>query len=423
MTGKAMVSGIRETCWDWYITYLDARIDEVWPTIAVKILNGVRTDTTMATTKARAKVYEILFLIASSIEESSIKDDHERTLNEMASALRCKDFIKDDAHPLAVQFVFNCIGWLTAIFDPSPDPAETHLSMRNIGHNFRRRGLVRRTIIRHSSVAIGDANRPLHQLLGRFGSLLPRLECVRRSQAAGGLEGGSECMIAAYISFHSLQQVLNVKIEWVDVLNQHLEFDQRNAVLKVFRLPSICRLLYRDVDGTLLSQLFQENEKEQDENFHMPHSHIADIQDFLVEVLLSYRVIFGRQRRSRARIRASLQEKQEKWQSELRYDPLLEILCTEPEDSHQVQELYNDLEAKRFDDYISVDEFPFLARRLFDLQRFSMAQNPHSWRRLWADRRNITVWFTIWAVVIIGGSTLVFQVLQLVFQIYQAPQH
>ena len=125
---------------------------------------------------------------------------------------------------------------------------------------------------------------------------------------------------------------------------------------------------------------------------------------------------------SRSRIRRLLEVEKANWQLQCRYDPLLEVLCTEPDDSGPIQELYKALDAKRFDDYISVDEFPFLARRLFDLQRFSMAQNPHSWRRLWEDRRNITAWFTIWAVVLIGGSTLLIQILQMVFQIYQPSQ-
>jgi hypothetical protein len=372
--------------------------------------------------KARADLYDMLVLIARSIEQRSTDDDHECSLVDMASELRSKGFIKDDADHLGVQLVFQCVGWLTALFNPSPDPSNTHLYLRKMDSVSRRRRLVRKTVIRQSRVNIGDGNRPLQQLLDRFGSLLPQPECVRRSEAAGGLECGSECLIASYISFHSLRQVLGVKLEWVDVLNQHLEFDQGRGVLRVFRLPSICRLMYRDVEGTLLNQLFHENE-EDDERPRSPHAQVADIQDFLVEVLLSYRLIFGRKRRSRKEIRRCLEEKKDEWQKEDRYDPLLEILCTDPEDSRTVRGLYDDLEAKKFDDYISVDEFPFLARRLFDLQRFSMAQNPHGWRRLWADRRNITSWFTIWAVVIIGGFTLLFQMLQFIFQVYQPLQN
>jgi hypothetical protein len=379
----------------------------------------------MASTKAKADLYNMLVRIARFIEQRSTDDDDdcECTLIDMVSELRSEGFIKDDIDHLGVQVVFQCVGWLTALFDPSPILSNTHLCLRKVDGGFRRRRLVRKTVIRQFCVTITDGNRPLQQLLGRFGSLLPRPECVRRSDATGGLESGSECLIASYISFHSLQQVLGVKLEWVDVLNQHLEFDQSTGALRVFRLPSMCRLMYRDVEGTLLNELFHENEEEYDEKPRSPHSQAADIQDFLAEVLLSYRLIFGRKRRSRKRVRRSLEENKDTWRKECRYDPLLETLCTEPESSRAVRELYTDLEAKPFDDYISVDEFPFLARRLFDLQRFSMAQNPHGWRRLWADRRNITTWFAIWAVVIIGGATLLFQVLQVVFQVYQPLQN
>ena len=370
-----------------------------------------------------ADLYDMLVRIARSIEERSTDDDRECTLIDMVLDLKSEGFIKDDTDNLGVQVVFHCVGWLTALFDPAPVQSNTHLCLRKIDRGFRRRRLVRKTVIRQFCVTIVDGNRPLPELLDRFGSLLPQPECVRRSDAAGGLESGSECLIASYISFHSLKQVLGIKLEWVDVLNQHLEFDQSKGVLRVFRLPSMCRLMYRDGGGTLLNELFHENEEEYDERPRSPHSQVTDIQDFLAEVLLSYRLIFGRKKRSRKHIRRCLEESKDAWQKECRYDPLLEILCTESESSCAVKELYTDLEAKEFDDYISVDEFPFLARRLFDLQRFSMAQNPHGWRRLWADRRNITSWFTIWAVVIIGGATLVFQVLQVIFQIYQPLQN
>lgn len=173
--------------------------------------------------------------------------------------------------------------------------------------------------------------------------------------------------------------------------------------------------------GTLLSLLYRETRDEAvgDAVLRSPHSFETNIEDFLVEVLLSYRLIFGRHTRSRSRISRVLAGEKVKWQDQGRYDPLLEVLCTSPGHFSDIKKLYKDLEAKEFNDYISVDEFPFLARRLFDLQRFSMAQNPHSWKRLWKDRRNITVWFTTWAVVIIGGGTLLFQILQLLFQIYQ----
>jgi len=47
-----------------------------------------------------------------------------------------------------------------------------------------------------------------------------------------------------YIGFHILHRVASVKIEWVESLSLHLEFDSHAKTLKVFRFPSICRILY-----------------------------------------------------------------------------------------------------------------------------------------------------------------------------------
>jgi hypothetical protein len=358
-------------------------------------------------------VYESLIVVAHSVEK-----DRESSLRHIVARLKSENFIRDNAEDLAVQLVFQYVGWLTALFDPDPDPSATRLIIRQSGSSSRRHSLMRKTVIHHPSVAIADAQLPLQRLLRRFGSLLPEPECVRRSDAAGGLEAGAQDIIGSYVYFHNLK-LLKVQLEWVDVLNQHLEFDRRNRILRVFRFPSTCRLMFREKEGGLLDGLCHEDDDERDERSRSPHPHVAEIEDFLCEVILSYRLIFGCKKRSRALLVRILERVKGDWREQGRYDPLLEILCTKTDDSREVQEVYSDLDAKQFEDYISVDEFPFLARRLSDLQQFSMVQNPHSWKRLWNDQRNITAWFTTWAVVIIGGGTLLFQVLQLIFQIYQ----
>jgi hypothetical protein len=412
------VPGVRKVYQEWCLTYFDARITQVWPSIAARVLRGVGADAAaLETSRTKIYVYEALILIAQSLEE-----DRESTLTDIVAILKAENIINEEAEGLAVQLVFQCLGWLTALFDPTPEPSTTCLSIRNTECGSRRRSVVRRTIIRHPSVVIANARLPIQRLIRKFGSLLPEPEYIRRSDAAGGLEAGFEQITATYVYFHNLK-LLNVRVEWVDVLNQHLEFDRRNRILRIFRFPSLARLMYRDQKGTILDGLCHEIEDEHNERSRSPYSQVAEIEDFLCEVILSYRLIFGCQRRSRALARRILERHKDDWQGEGRYDLYLEILCTEAPDSDAVRELYSDLDAKEFEDYIPVDEFPFLAPRLFDLQRFSLAQNPHSLKRLWNDQRNITAWFTTWAVIIIGGGTLLFQVLQLIFQIYQPLQN
>ena len=432
-SGNSKAPDSWDNCEKFFLAHLEARIAQIWLSTIAKVIKCPNATTPTNDLAARQIVYKILVVVAKSLSE-----DVECTLAGIVEKLQSSSLIKEDIDDnkklqssglikedseenLALQMVFQFVGWLTALFDPSPTPSPASLELCKAGHISRRRRLVRQRVIRQSSIPVSEARQPVHRLLRRFGSLLPEVLCVRRSEMAGGPEAGPECIIASYVSFHSIEQVLNVSLEWVSTLNQHLEFDQSQRILRVFRLPSLCRLMYRDAEGMLLSGLFNENHREDAGGSVRPahHTFKANIEDFLVEVMLSYRLIFGRKRRSRSHIARKLAREKERYPEDGHNDPLLDILCTHTSESPDIKKLYEDLEAEEFDDYVSVDEFPFLARRLLELQQYGMSQNPHSLRRLWKDKRNVTGWFTTWAVIIIGGGTLLFQVLQLVFQIYQ----
>ena len=49
----------------------------------------------------------------------------------------------------------------------------------------------------------------------------------------------------SHVSFDMIQNFAKVRIEWVDCLSMHLEFDSRTRTLKVFRFPSFCRIMCR----------------------------------------------------------------------------------------------------------------------------------------------------------------------------------
>jgi len=97
------------------------------------------------------------------------------------------------------------------------------------------------------------------------------------------------------------------------------------------------------------------------------------------------------------------------------------VLCGAAWTSHDASALYGAIGAQ--DDspyYYSDSDFRFFGRRILDLQAFVKGRNPHSVRALWHDRRNIAFWWTFWAVLFIGGGTLLLGMLQLAFQIWQA---
>ena len=57
-------------------------------------------------------------------------------------------------------------------------------------------------------------------------------------------------------------------------------------------------------------------------------------------------------------------------------------------------------------------DFRFFGDRLLKLQAFNLRQQPNRMRDLWRDRRNALQWYTFWAVILIGGLSVVLAIVQ-----------
>jgi hypothetical protein len=69
-------------------------------------------------------------------------------------------------------------------------------------------------------------------------------------------------------------------------------------------------------------------------------------------------------------------------------------------------------------------DFPIFGTRLLALQNHNLRQQPNKVRDLWRDRRNPLQWYTFWAVIWVGGISIVLGALQLAVsaaQLYFAP--
>lgn len=111
-------------------------------------------------------------------------------------------------------------------------------------HSFRSSG---ERVPSHSRTVLArsqdfEANeQPIHNMLGRFGNLIPDPAFSKSSSFAPH----SEFIKANHLCYHTLAMVCQVEIEWVETLNMHMEFDTAKKVLKIYRFPSFCRLMYR----------------------------------------------------------------------------------------------------------------------------------------------------------------------------------
>lgn len=137
---------------------------------------------------------------------------------------------------------------LAMLFDPSPTQPPNELTIRNPrGSSFRREPLrTRRTFISYRQQGFENYDQPLYLFLKRFGNLIPEIKV--------DLLGEAELIAVSYVCFAMLDKVTEVKIEWVNSLSLHLEFDNNRRVLKMFKFPSYCKLMYEGRDSTLLSR-------------------------------------------------------------------------------------------------------------------------------------------------------------------------
>jgi hypothetical protein len=161
-----------------------------------------------------------------------------------------------------------------------------------------------------------------------------------------------------------------------------------------------------------------DNSDEDDEIIHAPCP-----GDYFKEVLLTYRLLFGQDKRSWKRFAEDYSNQDifcsrnplsspTTIRNNKPFDPLLYRLCAH---SHLYQEFYDEISGGRAKNvYLATSDFPFLSHRLLALQEYVAEENPDSLNALWYDRRDILRWYTFWAVVIVGGASIVLSLIQII---------
>jgi hypothetical protein len=122
---------------------------------------------------------------------------------------------------------------------------------------------------------------------------------------------------------------------------------------------------------------------------------VEDAKDFYKEVLLTYRLLFGQDTSSYKHFNAL--KRKGVLISEEHQDLLLSALCGESWESSDARRVYEIIEAEEPSlHYSPSTDFPFLGRRLLDIQKYVRGHNSNSIRAIWFDRRNPSAWWTFW---------------------------
>jgi hypothetical protein len=133
----------------------------------------------------------------------------------------------------------------------------------------------------------------------------------------------------------------------------------------------------------------------------------VDVTQLLHEILLSYRLLFGQDKKSRR-----LFQSMEVFKGEPYEDYLLAELC-----DSKTPALPTLCKEREF--YRLSRDFPILRSRIAVVQQQMINLKPRGWREIWNDKRDSAQWYTFWAVIIFGGSGIFLSFIQAVLQALQ----
>ncbi|KAI1097154.1 hypothetical protein F4804DRAFT_347412 [Jackrogersella minutella] len=340
---------------------------------------------------------QIVSFIKYSDEQPTITDIAEKTFIHFGPSTTY-----DESHKNVMsQLVFAAIAWSTMLYSTKFDSLDgdsctttevqlTHeLANQSIPH------------------AIDSAERPIGAML-RTRGLLPtayQLTTISSPKLP-------TLLAVPHLNLYSLSQLGGVTITWTDELSKHCEFDRygREKRLQMFRLPSLCaKLCLNKEEVTIIDQLFKSQISQQNSKYNLESS----ARSYLIEVLLSYRVLFGQHALSQRLFREKEREKA-KWNGAV--DPLLDALCRQEhvDGIDCIKELLHERGV-----YNADINFPYLGPRLLELADYSLSQRPRNLIEVWRDQRDFERFFTFRAVIIIGSVTIGLSILQIVVGIAQ----
>lgn len=313
-------------------------------------------------------------------------------------------------------FIFTILGYQTMLYCPSPrEPTSGPPGQLRITED---RGCCSYTHASLTQDIQHCASEPISELLMGFGVLLPsRNLCLDDNQNIQHAFQQEVEVDAKVFNAYALHCIAGIKIKWTDALSCHLEFNSATKEVSIFRLPSFCQFCLAKYEqgkgkGVLHSCATTSRLRSQ-------WATEEEINLFLVEVLLSYRLLFGQTKRSRALFRSIDPFLYYAGKPRKIRDHLLSGLCGTRSRNALMLALQRDDHLAEKEKYYLPEDFPILRYRIFVLQKFSSNTAPRTWLQLWRDNRNSAHWMTFWAVIIFGGFGSLMALLQVILQFVQ----
>lgn len=423
ITGDQLIKGsLADSCL-WYSRYLRSRFHNHWHLLAPALV-GLEDNSLAPASGDMVVVYEFVLAVAKLL-----KNKPDLALVEIVDELENRGLLKqqlDDVRAIPNQVVFAALGWLTMLYEAVSHPKADNLEVTKTSTSSSgyRNPLVTK---RYSSYKQGFdyIDSPFHSLLGRFGDLIPEAGGFQTHQPGSQLIRSSEVIMVQSVCFNTLQQIAELKIEWVTSLALHLELDSGKRTLKLFQSPSFCRLMTVKRKHNILTRLLKDHAARNCEDVRAPE---VPTDDFFKEILLSYSLIFGQDERSYkafARMVPVWEEQRGRssWETTWDSDPMLHVLCGQSSNDEEARKIYDEIDANEPASYYNPHtEFPFFGKRLLELQQFIKQHQPHTVRSLLNDRRDLSAWYNLWntqVLIAFATITIFLMIISMIFQIWQ----
>ncbi|TGJ79175.1 hypothetical protein E0Z10_g9593 [Xylaria hypoxylon] len=231
----------------------------------------------------------------------SIMAPEPRSIESIASLLISHELVNiEDSYEalLSVKdLVFCIIGLQTMLYQPYFDlnvPGGYRILDEMSGYH----GSTRMSMYQSSDSGIRD----LPEFLLGFGMMLPPPNYFASDNDDDRqLFNQIKTITPNDIDAHVLSRLCGLKFQWVDSLSCHLELDKHSSTLFIYRYPSFC------VSSLQQHKLHDRREGQKSalhrcasERNTLPWANEDDVTGMLREILLSYRVIFGQNKRSRS---------------------------------------------------------------------------------------------------------------------------
>lgn len=308
-----------------------------------------------------------------------------------------------DSLLLARNLVFSIIGWQTMLYRPGTGScSQRELAIVDETEGFRGQAHLS---LRHSQAA---CNKRPHEFLMGFGVMLPCRDFSAMSSDEDKKAIRQMRTVAPDLfNTNLLSSLGGVRLIWTDVLSCHLEFDDVSHTMYLYRFPSFCIAHLQSTQGDRAKSTLHACAAPHNNSSHWATT--EDVDELLSEILLSYRLLFGQDKDSRALFRVGKVCSPHGCIPVI--DGALASLC-----GRKTCDVFNFKERAVYD---LQQDFPVLKSRLVTAMRHLASKRPRTWRELWQDKRDSGAWLTFWAVIIIGGIGLVLAFIQTVLSAVQ----